>query len=165
VREESCDRLIDEAEEMFRILGGDLYAVMKKAPQVVEKWKRHYVYANEVWLHAQSRETLRAFLRSGPDPSPGELEGIITLMRTVPSLLRKSLQTAASTLPPPPGGRPKGLTPQQAKDVCAQIGWLYGQGVEVRDAQKRMALRYNRSVRTIQRAWQQRAQWKTEGTG
>lgn len=164
MREELCNRLIDEAEELCRTLGGDLYEVMKKAPQVVEKWKGHYLLAHEVWQHSRSREDLTAFLRSGPDPSPGELEGIITLMRTVPSLLRKSLQTAVSTLPPPPGGRPKGLTPQQCKEVCAQIGWLYGQGVEVRDAQKRMALRYGKSLRTIQRAWQQRAQWKTEST-
>jgi len=162
VREELCDRLIDEAEELCRTLGGDLYEAMKKAPQVVEKWRGHYLYANEVWRHAQSREDLKTFLRSGPDASPGELEGVITLMRAVPYLLRKSLQTAAANLPPPPGGRPKGLTPQQSKEVCAQIGWLYGQGVEVRDAQKRMALRYGKSLRTIQRAWQQRAQWKTK---
>jgi hypothetical protein len=164
VREDLCDRLIDEAEQLCRTLGADLYEVMKKAPQVVEKWKAHYVLAHEVWRHAQSREELTGFLRSGPDPTPGEVEGVITLMRTVPYILRRSLQTAASTLPSPPGGRPKGLTQQQEKEVCAQIGWLYGQGVEVRDAQKRMALRYGKSLRTIQRAWQRRAQWKTETT-
>jgi hypothetical protein len=108
VREDLCDRLIDEAEQLCRTLGADLYEVMKKAPQVVEKWKAHYVLAHEVWRHAQSREELTGFLRSGPDPTPGEVEGVITLMRTVPYILRRSLQTAASTLPSPPGGVRRG---------------------------------------------------------
>jgi hypothetical protein len=162
VKKEVCDQLISEAEELCQKLGGDLYEVMKKAPLVVEKWKRHYLLAHEIWQHARSREELTAFLLSGPDPSPDELETWLIFMRAVPFVLRKGLQSAARTLPHPPGGRPRELTPQECKEICGEIGWLLGQGVELRDAQSRMAQRYNKGLRTIQRAWQQRAKWKSD---
>ncbi|MFY9561210.1 MAG: hypothetical protein WAQ52_13330 [Terriglobales bacterium] len=162
MKKEVCDQLISEAERVCQRLGGDLYEVMNKAPQVVEKWKRYYVLAQELWKNARTREDLTAFLLSGPDPSPEELETLLTFTRTVPYILRDGLQSAAKSLPPPPGGRPRELTPQECKTICAEIGWLYGQGVELRDAQKRMAQRYNKGLRTIQRAWQQRAKWKSE---
>jgi hypothetical protein len=162
VRKEACDQLISEAEQVCQKLGGDLYEVMKKAPLVVEKWKQHYFLAQEMWQHARSREELTAFLLSAPDASPEELETWLTFMRAVPFVLRKSLQSAAQRLPPPPGGRPRELTLQECKQICAEIGWLYGQGVELQDAQKRMAQRYNKGLRTIQRTWQQRVKWKSD---
>ena len=68
MRKEVCDQLISEAEQFAQKLGGDFYEVMKKAPKVVEKWRGHYLLANEFWQHARSREELTAFLLSGPDP-------------------------------------------------------------------------------------------------
>jgi hypothetical protein len=162
VRKEVCEQLIAEAEQFGQKMGGDFYEVMKKAPQVVEKWKGHYFLAQEFWKNAGTREELTAFLLNGPDPSPEELETWLTFIRTVPYIVRKGLQSAAQSLPPPPGGRPRELTPQECKTICAEIGWLYGQGVELRDAQKPMAQRYNKGLRTIQRAWQQRAKWKSD---
>jgi len=162
VRKELCEQLIAEAEQFGQKMGGDFYEVMKKASQVVEKWKGHYFLAQEFWKNAGTREELTAFLLSGPDPSPEELETWLTLFRTIPYVLRKGLQSAAQSIPPPPGGRPRELTPQECRTICTEIGWLYGQGVELRDAQKRMAQRYNKGLRTIQRAWQQRAKWKSD---
>jgi len=134
---------------------------MKKAPAVVEKWKRYYGLFQQVWNHAHNRDELTAFLIRGPDPSPEEMETVITLIRTVPYLLRRSFQDATQSLPPSPGGRPRELSPEQRKEICFQIGQLYGQGVEVRDAQKRIARRYGVSLRTIQRAWQERGKWNS----
>jgi hypothetical protein len=162
VQEEVCEELIAEAEHFAHTLGGDLYEVMTKAPQVVEKWKRHYFLAQEIWHQARSREDLKAFLLSSPDPSPAERAVWLHFMRTVPQLLRRGLQNAAKNLPPPPGGRPRELAPMECQDICAEIGRLFGQGVGLRDAQKRMAQRYNKGLRTIQRAWQQRAKWNSD---
>jgi hypothetical protein len=162
VQEEACDKLIAAAEQFAETLGGDFYEVMKKAPRVVEKWKQHYFLAQEIWQHAQSRDELRAFLLSAPDPNPAELETYLNLLRSVPHILRKSLQTAVKNLPPPPGGRPRELAPLECQQICLEIGWLYGQGVGLGDAQKRMAQRYNKGLRTIQRAWQERARWRSE---
>jgi hypothetical protein len=124
----------------------------------VEKWKQ---FAPLSWNHASNREELTAFLVTGPDPNPEEMETVLTLIRTVPYLLRGSLQNAAKSLPPSPGGRPRELRPEQRKEICLNIGQLYGLGVELRDAQKRMARRYDVSFRTIQRAWQERAKWNS----
>ena len=151
-----------EAEQFGRALGGDFHEVMQKAPQVVEKWRKHEFLAREIWNHASSRENLRAFLLSMADPDPTELARWISFMRTLPFILRKDLQTAAKKLPPSPGGRPKELQPEDCREICGEIGRLFGQGVPVREAQKRMAQRYNKSLRTIQRAWQERARWKSD---
>ena len=159
MRKQLCDQLITETEQSFQKMGLDLYQVMQRAPQVVEKWKRYYGLFQQVWNHASSREELTAYLLTGPAPSPEEMETVLTLIRTVPYLLRSSLQDATKSLPPPPGGRPRELSPEQCKEICLQVGRLYGLGVELRDAQKRMARHHSVGLRTIQRAWQQRSKW------
>src|SRR5713226_8732657 len=79
VRKEVCDQLISECEQTCQKLGGDLYEVMKKAPQVVEKWKRYAPFFQQVWNNAKNREELAAFLlTAGPDPRPEELETVLT---------------------------------------------------------------------------------------
>ena len=157
VKKEGCDQLISACEQSCQKMGADFYEVMKRAPQVAEKWKRYAALFQEVWNNAKNREELTAFLLTGPDPNPEELEAVLTLIRTVPFVLRNHLQRAAKSLPPSPGGRPRELSPEQSKEVCLQIGQLYGLGVELPKAQKRMAQRYGVSLRTIQRAWQERA--------
>jgi hypothetical protein len=112
VQKQICDQLISETEEILQRMGLDLYEIMQRAPAVVEKWKRYYGPFLEVWNHASSREELTAFLLTGPDPSPEEMETVLTLIRRVPYLLRRSLQDAAKSLPPPPGGRPRELGPE-----------------------------------------------------
>src|SRR6266550_7800362 len=139
VQKQICDQLISETEQSLQRMGLDLYEIMQRALAAVEKWKGYYGPFQEVWNHASNREELTAFLLTGPDPSPEEMETVLTLIRTVPYLLRRSLQDAAKSLPPPPGGRPRELRPEQCKEICLQIGQLYGQGVELRDAQKRLA--------------------------
>jgi len=89
------------------------------------------------------------------------MEGLLALIRTMPYLFRSSFRNATKSLPPSPGGRPRELNPEQRKKICLQIGQLYGLGVELRDAQKRMAQRYKVGLRTIQRAWHERAKWNS----
>jgi hypothetical protein len=161
VREQLCDQLISETEQSCQKMGLDLYEIMQRAPAIVEKWKRYYGLFQQVWNHARSREELTAFLITGPDPSPEEMETVLTLIRTIPYLLRSSFQSATKSLPPSPGGRPRELRPEQRKEICLQIGQLYGLGVELRDAQKRLAQRYDVGLRTIQRVWQERAKWSS----
>src|SRR5215470_4009235 len=140
-------------------MGLDLYETMQRAGVLLAKWQPYILLFQQVWNHATNREQLTALLVTGPDPSPEEMEGLLTLIRTMPYLLRGSFQNATKSLPPSPGGRPRELNAEQRKQICLQIGQLYGLGVELPDAQKRMARRYAVSLRTIQRAWQQRAKW------
>ena len=90
-------------------MGVDFYEVMKKAPEVVERWKKYYPLAQQVWSNARSRESLAAALITGPDPNPEELERWLAFIRALPYFLRGALQGIAKTLPPPPGGRPREL--------------------------------------------------------
>ena len=161
MRKQLCDQLITETEQSLQKMGLDLYETMQRAGALVERWKQYIPLFQEVWNHASNREQLTALLITGPDPSPEEMETVLTLIRTVPFLLRSSLQDATKSLPPSPGGRPPELNPEQRKQICLQIGQLYGLGVELRHAQKRMAQRYNVGLRTIQRAWQERAKWNS----
>jgi Trp operon repressor len=161
VKKEICDQLITETEQSFEKLGMDFYQTMQKAPAILEKWKGYAPLFQKLWSHATNREQLTELLLAGPDSSPEEMETVLTIIRTLPYLLRNYLQDTAKALPPSPGGRPRELTPEQRKEVCLRIGQLYGTGVEVRDAQKRMAQRYGVSLRTIQRAWQERAKWNS----
>jgi hypothetical protein len=138
VKKEICDRLISECEQSFQKMGLDFYEIMKRAPERVERWKKYYGFAQEVWSSAGSHEQLTAALLAGPDPDPAEFEVWLAFIRTFPHFLRGSLQGIASL----------------------QIGNLYGQGVALPNAQKRMAQRYGVGLRTIQRAWQERAKWK-----
>ena len=161
MKKEVCEHLICEFEQSFQKMGLDFYEAMKRAPAVVERWKKYYPVAQRVWSNSRSREELSAALLAGPDPDPEEFETWLAFIRTLPYFLRNSLQGIAKGLPPSPGGRPRQLTPQECMEVCLRLGQLYGQGVEVADAQKRMARRYDVSLRTIQRAWQERAKWKS----
>jgi hypothetical protein len=130
---------------------------MKKASVVVEKWKPYGLAAQEVWRKANNREKAVGFLLNLPDPNPEVFEKVMAFLHTLPHFLRGLLQEAAKGLPPSPGGRPHGLTPDQNRDVCRQIGQLYGEGVDLADAKRRMAQRYGVSLSTIQRALEKRA--------
>jgi DNA invertase Pin-like site-specific DNA recombinase len=100
-----------------------------------------------------------SLISSLPEPKPENFEKLLAFMRTLPYFLRAQLQAAAKDLPPSPGGRPRGLTPDQSREVCQQIGQLYGEGVDLASAKRRMALRYGVSLSTIQRAWKERGAW------
>jgi hypothetical protein len=160
VKKEDCERLISEVEQSFEKIGLDFYQIMQRAPQTIECWKKYYPVVQEVWRNCTNRERLTASLVSGPDFNPEDLERVLAFIHGLPYFLRGSFQGIAKTLPPPPGGRPRELSPEDCGDICLAIGKLYGQGVELPEAQNRLAQRYGVSVRTIQRAWQQRSKWK-----
>jgi hypothetical protein len=157
MKREFCERVMLECEQLGQKMGMDFYQTMKKAPAVVERWKPYILTAQHIWQNANNREEAIQYLLNLPDPKPEDFEKVVTFLGTLPYLLRGLLQEAAKGLPPPPGGRPHGLNPDQCREVCRQIGQLYGEGVELAEAKLRMARRYGLSPSTIQRAWKKRA--------
>lgn len=123
---------------------------------MVERWKVFYRVAQQVWQNANNQEEALRFLENAPDLKPEEFEKILALVRTLPYLLRSLLQDAAKGLPPSPGRRPRGLSPEDSREVCKHIGQLYAEGVDLAEAKRRMSLRYGVSLSTIQRAWVER---------
>jgi len=160
MKREFCERVILECEELGQKMGMDFYQTMKKAPAVVERWKPYILTAQQVWQNANNREEAIQYLLVLPDPSAEEFEKVTAFIRTLPYLLRGLLQDAAKGLPSPPGGRPHGLTLDQSREVCKQIGQLYGAGVALADAKLRMAQRYGVSHSTIQRSLEETHQYK-----
>ena len=126
MNKELCERVLLECEQMGQKAGMDFYQIMKKAPAVVERWKPFILTAQQFWQRANTREEAIQFLLSLPDPKPEEFEKVVAFLGTLPYLLRGLLQEAAKGLPPSPGGRPHGLNPDQSREVCRQIGQLYG---------------------------------------
>ena len=123
MQKQICDQLISETEQILQRMGLDLYEIMQRAPAVVEKWKRYYGPFLEVWNHASNREELTAFLLTGPDLSPEEMETVLTLIRTVPYLLRRSLQDAAKSLCRPlPAAGHGNCVPNSARRFICKLG-------------------------------------------
>jgi hypothetical protein len=157
MKKELCVQILTECEQVAQKMGGDLYATMRKASKVVERWKPFYLAAQKVWEHSENRDDAIVCLLALPDPTPTEMEAFRAFVRTVPFILRGAFQDLAKGLPPSPGGRPHELSLDQRREVCKQIGYLYGEGVTLADAKSRMAQRYGVSLSTIQRAWNKRA--------
>lgn len=139
--------------------GDGLLRNHEKGPIRCRAMAGYFLAAQQVWQSANNREEAVRFLEKLPEPKPENFEKLLAFMRTLPYFLRAQLQAAAKDLPPSPGGRPRGLTPNQSREVCQQIGQLYGNGVDLANAKRRIALRYGVSLSTIQRAWKERGAW------
>lgn len=99
-------------------------------------------------------------IKRGSDADLKEVEQIVR-ERFIPGL-RKPLLEAARRLPHPKGGRRKVLSEEQRVKARREIGELIGnQGCEQKDAVETAARRFNVSVRTMQRVWQERPRSKS----
>jgi hypothetical protein len=114
----------------------------------------------------RTREALLAKLLKEPEPEPFELDAQIEAIHLLPYTIRKVMPEAMHELkhrlPQDPGGRPRGLNGDEPRQVCEEIGKLVARGVRVMDAQNRVAQGKGVSVRTVQRAWQERARFAAE---
>jgi hypothetical protein len=123
----------------------------------------------------RTREGFLAKLLKEREPEPFELEAQIEMIHLLPYKIRKvmpeAVRKAGQAFPQDPGGRPRAFTDEESRYVCKEIGELIVRGVRLGDAQTQLALRMSKklekdiSVRSVQRAWQDRAKWfgaKTE---
>jgi hypothetical protein len=150
MKQESCRRIIEAYDEAFRLLGQPNFTSGIK--YICQELRKHLTELSQ----ARTKHGLEAILAKEPEPSPDQLEAMVGTIRLFPFQLRKPTIEAAKTLPHPPGGRPRILTPQDGKEICAEIGALISQGVTLSDAVKRMAQRYEVGEITIRRVWQKR---------
>jgi hypothetical protein len=107
--------------------------------------------------------TLLDYIENREEPTQEELRLILEKLKTLPfefrALLDKATKSMKRNLPHKPGGgRPESLKPDQKREACLKVGTLMSQGVTFRDALSRVARTYGVGARTIQRAWQQRAE-------
>jgi DNA-binding NarL/FixJ family response regulator len=72
--------------------------------------------------------------------------------------IREMLPELTKSIPHEPDGRPQSLTDIQKTEVCREIASLYGRGLRLGIAIKRVAQKFRVSERTVRRAWQSRDQ-------
>ena len=95
-------------------------------------------------------------LKDGVEPTPEELQKLLTEMSKIPHRLKAPLKTLARRLPHPPGGAPRRFkTDEERKEVCAAVGTYTGEGYNLREAQTKVAKQQAVSLRTVQRTWQE----------
>jgi hypothetical protein len=150
IKPESSKRVLEAYDEAFKLLGQPNFTSGMK--YICQELKKQLNFLSAI----STRNGLEARLAKQPEPSSDQLEALIGGIRLIPYHLRKATIEAAKTLPHPPGGRPRVLTPQDGKEICAEIGALIGQGVTLSNAVKRMAQRYEVGEITIRRVWQKR---------
>jgi hypothetical protein len=109
---------------------------------------------------------IRDYIEKMPEPSPEEFNALVEQFGNFPFLLRGAMGTmdhkiksVKRDLPRKAGGgRRSSLTLDQKKDACLRVGLLMGKGVAFPDALVRVGRRFGVGPKTIQRAWQKRAQ-------
>ena len=155
MRTETKDRIIAALERAFKTAGAEsLEQGMALCSSVFGGLYR-------ITEPLKSREVISAWFDQVPDPSAEEEAMLVACFEMLPTLIRMAVQgfadDLARQLPHPPGGRPQTLSPGAQKEICAFIGQLHAQGVELREAKKRAARKWDVSVRTVQRAWSTRS--------
>jgi hypothetical protein len=146
----TIDRILAAYEEAFRAMGcggngiAFVLGMLRRQEQLLKS--------------ARNMTGLKTALVREPEPTPEQLEAIVGAIRLLPYQVRKAVVEVGKKLPHSPGGRPRVLTPQDGREICAQIGALLGQGVSLSDAVRQMAAKHNVGEITVRRVWQKRGQ-------
>ena len=108
-------------------------------------------------------EEFEAWLLTAPEPTPEELEKILTVCReSLPNLRQNLLGTAKMGPRYRHGGRPKELPdPEQRRKVRDEIKSLRGPGTKLKDLFGRLAQKYQVSETTIKRIWEEKTEYKS----
>ena len=114
-------------------------------------------------LRLTAMVTLLDYIENTPEPTPEALKEALKKLGSFPFEFRAMLDGAVKSIKrklphKPGGGRPSDLTQDQKKAACSKVGMLIAQGVSLQDAQTRVASSFGVGRRTIQRAWQKRAE-------
>jgi len=160
MKPESAARLLDALQDAFEKMGTDNFRW--GIAQVIELTEKQL----RLLRTARTRDGLKAQLLREPEPTKDALAAQVESIRLLPFQLRRifpeATKEALKNWPHDPGGRPRALTEQEARTVCIEIGKLISEGVPLKVAQGRLALKMSRkkskaiSPRTIQRAWRSR---------
>jgi hypothetical protein len=151
MKEEDAEKIVAAADKGFE-LGGltSFEAGVGRVRQLAE-------FLLKMASRTESRDSAKRLLMEGPEISPEELEKLLSFLQEIAYRIREMLPEVAKTIPHDPGGRPISLTEAKKRQACAEIASLYGRGVGVGVAIKRVAQKFGVSERTLRRAWQERA--------
>jgi hypothetical protein len=151
MKEEDIDKILAATERGFQ-LGGftNFESGISRACQALERWLG-------LLSRIKDRDSAKRVLMESPEVPPDQLENVLSFLQNLPYMIREVIPEVAKAIPHDPGGRPISLTEPKKRQACAEIASLYGRGVRVGVAIKRVAQRFGVSERTVRRAWQERA--------
>lgn len=147
MKDVDCERIIEGVEEASRQAGHDFF---KEMGRLAKLSKRYGPIVLGFFEAASSRSKLRAFLKR-QNLSPEIVERLLKAIPLVPALLRAVIFQFVQTLPTQKGRRP--LDPETARKACGEVWGLMNQGYSQAKALKEVRTRYNISVRTMYRKW------------
>jgi hypothetical protein len=158
MRPELRDEVLAGMDAVMQVFGEkDLESAMEKTFCVLDR-------LHQRMSQVRTREQFAAMLDAA-EVSPEEEPFIRSSLRILPGYLitqvKKLVRSGLKDLPSLPAGRKAALTPEQQADVCSFIGALFARGVSLRVCKQRAAQQFGVSVRTIERAWQHRAELAT----
>jgi hypothetical protein len=113
--------------------------------------------------NVRTREQIAALLDIEPEPSASTIRAFEWVIHFAPFLLnrlvKKVVKDAVKGLRENPSGPKPVVEQSQRRAICQYIGSLYGDGVSKKDAQKRAAMKWGVSVRSVERVWAQRGRY------
>jgi hypothetical protein len=153
VKSSSRDRIVAEMEHVFRKAGADDYdSGMAHFKEILDSFL-------ECYEPMRSKENLITLLDALPEPSWLTMRFTMGVFQYAPQLLRHGLKQMAARaeedLPEVPRGRP-GLDAFTKAQIVAKVGKWHVAGYSLDQAKKRVALHFNVSESTVQRAWDDR---------
>jgi hypothetical protein len=156
-------RIIVEAFDMQ--LGSIGFPPLDHARQTLEEVLRKDPLGSnsETRIRLNAMVTLLDCIENSPEPTPEGLQEMLEKLKSLPfefrTMMDETFKSIKRNLPHKPGGgRPSSLTLDQKREACLKVGALIGQGVSFPDALTRVARAFGVGKRTIQRAWQKRAE-------
>jgi hypothetical protein len=118
------------------------------------------LFVNGVIKQIRTTEDLRRMIDCQVLFSEHDQALLLAVLASLPQILRFVMaaiaEKAASDLPPPPSGRKRTFTPQQAHGVLDYISQLNRTGVRMKTAKGRAAQKFGCSPRTVERLWASR---------
>lgn len=152
--EEMREKLIAAMERAMIDAGAqDWESGMAKATRIFEK-------LTDGVGRIDSKEKLRELLASSPPLSWKDQQILLFAFKNLWPLMRKLAQflaqKATDTLPPLKGGRPPALSLDENLELLDHVATLHRKGSSMKVAQKRAAIKYGCSPRTVARMWKNR---------
>lgn len=148
--DDTIDRIFDALDEALRPMG---YERFDEGIGRVAGW---FSQIAEMTALMQNRGAFRDWLYHVDEPDPAELDQGLQLLPNLVYIIRQFATPVAKKMPYPPGGAPSATTPEQRKEICAEIQRLYDGGFRLGAAYKRIAKHYGISLRSVQRIWSER---------
>lgn len=159
--EEMREKMISAFEDAVRVAGAKDYETgMMQARNLIVFVSGLVEFVTRSICAMGTIEGLRKMLDSMEEMSEEEAALLMLVLNQLPQLLRFGLmtvgKTAASTIPPPSGGRKPALTARQIKEALDYVSQLNRKGVSMPVAKARASQKFGCGLRTIERLWTNR---------